>query len=116
MDTLMNGIDLFLRLMGVLVLPLFFWWFNLKFEANHQRLKQVVDEASAMTLSEAGRLIRRHNADLARLKQLVDRLSTQVDLLFAKVERLEAELHVRSAADSAALELARGAQPPSREW
>ena len=27
--------ELFLRVMGVLVLPLFFWWFNVKAEANH---------------------------------------------------------------------------------
>ncbi len=92
MDLWMNAIDLFLRVMGVLVLPLFFWWFNWKFEASHRRLKQAVDEANALTLSGAARLIRRHNSDLVRLKELVDRLSTQVDLLFAKVELLEAEL------------------------
>ncbi|MDE3078253.1 MAG: hypothetical protein KGJ86_22745 [Chloroflexota bacterium] len=85
-------IDLFLRVMSLLVLPLFFWWFNLKFESNHRRLKQAVDEANALTLSGAARLLRRHNGDLTRLKQLVDRLSTQVDLLFAKVELLETEL------------------------
>ncbi|MHB8620925.1 MAG: hypothetical protein ACYDAG_15350 [Chloroflexota bacterium] len=88
----LNVLDVFLRVMGVLVLPLFFWLVNLRLAASHQKLKQAVDEGSALTLSGAARLIRRHNADLSRLKEVADHLNTQVDLLFAKVELLEMEL------------------------